>query len=177
MQMDTEHIVLSRMMSKTGQVVSRHSYDDGAAQIGWWKGRTVETNRQRFVAKTIAGDDVVIDRATGLIWAADGNGIGCNTGSEETMQIQLAYALGLSFAGFGDWRLPNIKELASIVDFGRYNPAIDPLFLNTQTDRPFWSSTTYHNVPTSAFYVDFASGWTYFVTKAQPHYMRAVRTL
>lgn len=33
-----------------------------------------------------------------------------------------------NFAGHSDWRVPNKKELESIVDAGRFNPAIDPAF-------------------------------------------------
>jgi hypothetical protein len=39
------------------------------------------------------------------------------------------------FAGHRDWRLPNLRELGSIVDYGRYNPAIDPAF-NTGCGEP-----------------------------------------
>jgi len=33
----------------------------------------------------------------------------------------------LSFTGHDDWRLPNVRELQSIVDYGRANQAIDPV--------------------------------------------------
>lgn len=40
----------------------------------------------------------------------------------------LAYCENLTFAGHDDWRLPNIRELQSIVDYGRFTLAIDPHF-------------------------------------------------
>lgn len=49
---------------------------------------------------------------------------------------------GISAGGFSDWRLPNVKELMSIVDYGRVSPAIDPIFDNCQS-YDYWSGTTY----------------------------------
>src|SRR2546426_673408 len=61
---------------------------------------------------------------------------------------------GIGFAGFNDWRLPNVRELLSIIDYGRLNPSVDPAFNKdvspgctvftcsaTQLP-PYWSSTT-----------------------------------
>ncbi len=63
----------------------------------------------------------------------------------------LEYAENLEYAGYNDWRLPNVKELHSIVDY-RYapdardknmrRPAIDPVFELTKAESWFWSSTT-----------------------------------
>ncbi|MDA3823753.1 MAG: DUF1566 domain-containing protein [Bacteroidales bacterium] len=73
-------------------------------------------------------------------------------------QDALAYAENMEFAGNSDWRLPDAKELQSLVDYTRSpattgSAAIDPLFSSTQItneagedDFPFyWSSTTHAN--------------------------------
>lgn len=177
MQMDSEHIVLSRLLPKTGQTQPFKSGDDGHLEKGWWKNRPVVTNRERFVAKTINGDDVVIDRATGLMWAADGNESGSDMGDKLIWIEVCLYAEQLIFAGFSDWRIPNIVELVSIVDFGRYNPAIDPLFVNTHLDTRYWSATTVHNTTTAAFYVEFTNGGAYYIDKGNASYIRCVRSL
>ncbi len=96
------------------------------------------------------GDGTVTDRATGLTWMQADSGQGMNW--EEALQ----YANDLELAGYDDWRLPNAKELQSIVDYSRspdttQSPAIDPLFDTTsieneagEKDWPFfWTSTTH----------------------------------
>lgn len=98
------------------------------------------------------GDETVSDLATGLMWMKADNGNGLN------WEEALAYAEGLELAGYSDWRLPDVKELQSIVDYSRSpatsnSPAIDPVFNCTQitneageTDYPaYWSNTTHAN--------------------------------
>jgi hypothetical protein len=61
------------------------------------------------------------------------------------------------YAGHCDWRLPNVKELQSIVDYGRNNPTIDPAFGPT-APAAYWSSTSYVGAPVAAWAVDFYIG-------------------
>ena len=110
-------------------------------------------------------DGTITDRATGLMWTKTDSGRGLN------WEQALAYAGNLKLAGHADWRLPNAKELQSIVDYTRI-PAINPLFqLSTLPDHnhPFyWTSTTHLDGPPdrqgSAVYVSFgrALGWMQF---------------
>ena len=64
----------------------------------------------------------------------------------------LAYAENLKLAGHDDWRLPNAKELQSIVDYTRapdaadksaLGPALHPIFQLTDPESYFWTSTTH----------------------------------
>jgi hypothetical protein len=110
------------------------------------------------------GNGTITDRATGLTWTQNDNGDGV------IWDEALSYCEALNLGGTGDWRLPNIKELQSIVDFSRSpdatnSPAIDPLFTLTpivdelgQNDWGYWSSTTlinYANRVSSATYISF----------------------
>jgi len=114
----------------------------------------------------------VSDEATGLMWMQDDNG------EPLSWEDALEYAETSVFAGYTDWRLPDAKELQSIVDYTRSpattaSAAIDPLFNCSQiTDEggnlnfPFyWTSTTHASVSPSpgeqAVYVCFgeALGW------------------
>ena len=66
----------------------------------------------------------------------------------------LSYAENTEHAGHDDWRLPNAKELQTIVDY-TYAPdaldpalrraALDPMFDLTETESWFWTSTTHYD--------------------------------
>ena len=106
------------------------------------------------------------DHATGLTWAKTDSGKGMN------WEDALAYSEELRLAGFDDWRLPNAKELQSIVDYSRCpdvtdTPAVDPIFLTSaiknelgQKDYPsFWTSTSHaHQGGRASSAVYFAFG-------------------
>ena len=68
------------------------------------------------------GDGTISDASTGLMWQQDDNGEGLD------WEHALAYCSDLDLGGSGDWRLPNVKELQSIVDYSGSFPAIDNLF-------------------------------------------------
>ncbi len=122
------------------------------------------------------GDGTVSDRASGLMWAQADSGFGMN------WQEALAWVEQRNveaYLGHDDWRLPEAKELHSLVDYTRSpdthsSAAIDPLFVTTAItneggaiDYPFfWTSTTHLDGPTDirgsfAVYVAFgrALGW------------------
>lgn len=81
------------------------------------------------------GDGTISDLNSGLMWAQDDDGVTLD------WEDALAYAESSELANYSDWRLPNVKELQTIVDYSRsptatesenVGPAIDPLFSCTQ---------------------------------------------
>ena len=99
------------------------------------------------------GDCTVTDRATGLVWSQSDSGVGMDWASALAW---VAAKNSSNYLGHSDWRLPNAKELQSIVDYGRSpdttgSAAIDPVFgvtsitnENGKLDYPFyWTSTTH----------------------------------
>jgi len=103
--------------------------------------------KNRFVDN---GDGTVSDQATGLMWAQADSSKTLNWGEA------LAYAESLRVAGHADWRLPNAKELQSIVDYtrapdaqdaARRGPAIERIFQITSDESYFWTSTTHLEGP------------------------------
>lgn len=106
------------------------------------------------------GDGTVSDLATGLQWAK------ADSPTEMNWEQALAYAEGLTLAGHDDWRLPNAKELQSIVDYTRApdatipaqrGPAIDPIFVVAEVESYAWTGTTHLDgpQPSQAVYVCF----------------------
>ena len=141
--MMTEQTILSRGLPKTDQTVVYQSGDDGSKQAGWWMGLTIAANRVRFEPKTIGSDVILRDNATGLIWVQDGNSSGAYNGNAIKWTSAIAYLEALDFAGFTDWRLPNVMELFSIMRFLGGADGFYPEFDNIKTADSYWSSTTY----------------------------------
>jgi hypothetical protein len=115
------------------------------------------------------GDGTVTDGGTGLMWQRQDNG------SAYTWVNALAYCEGLSLGGQSDWRLPNIKELRSIVDDSRYNPAIDTSVFPGTSSSYYWSSSSYAHYAYDAWQVDFYSGGVLSNDKIYGLYARCVR--
>lgn len=107
----------------------------------------------------------ISDSATGLMWQQADSMKGIN------WQEALKYAQTFKLGGYDDWRLPNAKELQSILDYTRSpetsrSPAIDPIFQTSsllnearEKDYPYyWSSTTHLDGPVpekNAVYIAF----------------------
>ena len=105
------------------------------------------------------GDGTVTDDATGLMWAQDDSGVDVPGGlnwEEALAWVETQNAAG--YLGHSDWRLPNVKELQSIVDYTRSpattgSAAIDPVFDTTPITNEagaedyafYWSGTTHAN--------------------------------
>jgi len=107
------------------------------------------------------GNGTITDRASGLMWM--------KTDSGKTMNWKeaLEYAENLDHAGYDDWRVPNVKELQSIVDYSRAPDAtsmsaraaaIDPIFDVTEVESWYWTSTT-HLENQFGYYVCFGQGF------------------
>ena len=81
---------------------------------------------------------------------------------------------GTGYAGHNDWRIPNVRELQSIVDYGLFSPAIDPIFGST-TASSYWSSTTTALILSDAWSVSFDIGFVGAFGKGGALVVRAVR--
>ena len=106
----------------------------------------------------------ITDNCTNLIWQKCSKGLSgsdCGTGTIETEYwvAALSYCEGLDFAGSTNWRLPNIKELMSIIDFQNSEPSINPTYFPATQPNTYWSSTTVIFSTANARDVGFDSGY------------------
>lgn len=81
---------------------------------------------------------------------------------------------GTGYAGHNDWRIPNVRELQSIVDYGRFEPSLDPI-LRPTSGGYYWSSSTIASLPSAAWVVGFGAGGVTGVFKVDTSFVRAVR--
>ena len=139
------------------------------------------TQGERFTrSEPVASEPVVTDSITGLAWQgcpAGLSGAGCTLGSAgtHTWQAALAYCEDLDWGGSTDWRLPDVKELGSIVDDRRVSPSIDVAAFPGTPSGYFLSSSSYAGNLAYAWYVTFSSGHVGFDAKGPGFYLRCVR--
>lgn len=130
-----------RVLPKTGQTTSYRDGDDGYFQKGWFDG-------PRF--KDV-GDGTIVDNATGLMWGKDANGDTGYGGQVNLWAFAIDYATALSFAGYTGWRLPNVFELMSLLDYELPSLTFNTIIQNTG-GKGFWTSTTNAGVTADAWF-------------------------
>lgn len=143
------------------------------------------------------GDGTVTDNNTGLMWEKkDDNNMDPlhdqDTGYSwvAAFTVHIAGLNAMNFGGYSDWRLPNVKELQSIVNYGRVKPAVSPEFNTACTPggtlasgssctatqaSSYWTSTTYVASPPGAWVVGFDEGLVVANSKHLTLRVRAVR--
>ena len=112
---------------------------------------------------TDKGDGTILDKFTKLIWKKCAQGLSgddCATGSVAIINWQqaLQQANNSTFAGKSDWRLPNIKELSSLVRHNCYVPAINEALFPNADNGGFWSSSPFLSRSNEVWVVIFGDG-------------------
>lgn len=148
-------------VAKTGQYTSYEDYDDAYYEqgVGWPDPRFTDN-----------GDGTATDNLTGLIWLLDN----CCFGYINWVTA-LSFCNGLADGQCGltdgsqaaDWRLPNIRELQSLIDFGLTLPALPYRHpFGPLPSVSYWTSTTATHSIDNAWYMDLDRGGTGSVSKS-----------
>ncbi len=116
----------------------------------------------------MAGNGTVLDTETGLTWQQE------YAADYYTWAEAKTYCAGLNLEG-GGWRLPNMKELQTLVDESRFNPAIDVNFFPGTPSDSFWSSSPVAGVASGAWIVNFYNGFTDLYDVSNTYRVRCVR--
>jgi hypothetical protein len=158
------------VVPKTGQTTSYAIGDDGDLQKG------VAWPNPRFTDNL---DGTVTDNLTGLIWLKNANCFG-----EKSWDQALSDSNGLADgqcglsdgSNTGDWRLPNHKELFSLVDADNWTPALPSghPFTNVQS-LTYWSSTTFAVSTYMAWCMYMDVGYVGYNGKSNDDYVWPVR--
>jgi hypothetical protein len=139
------------------------------------------------------GDGTIIDNNTGLVWeklSMDGtvHDVGNAYTWDQAFSGHVATLnSGAGLAGHTDWRLPNVKELQSIVNYERFGPAVSSAFntgcmsgctvltCSCTASSFYWSSTTEASGPGDAWVVFFKDGDVVVFGKNVFGFVRGVR--
>ena len=105
------------------------------------------------------GDGTVTDNLTGLTWVKNGAIL---PEWEYDWYEALEFCNDLNLADHDDWRMPNVKEMLSLIDYEKFGPALpaDHPFENISSHR-YWTSTTDNEQPINAFavYIRYGLVW------------------
>jgi len=148
---------------KTGQTRKHMTADDGDLRFGkpWPEPRFTEN-----------GDGTVTDRLSGLMWTRNAD----RADGKIDWEQAILGAGSCTDGGFTDWRVPNRNELESLIDLGRYGPALPEgnHFTGVQPSY-YWTSTTPANNEDHAWVIHFYIGLVSHDDKAGSHYVWYVR--
>jgi hypothetical protein len=182
-------LVLNRFQA-TGQTTCWNSSGSVISCTG--TGHDGDIQAGGALAYTDNGDGTITDNNTGLMWeklSQDGSIHDENNFYtwDNAFAVKVATLNAGGFAGHSDWRLPNVRELQSIINYGVANPAVSPAF-NTScapsctvttcsctVSGSYWSSSTAAGFPRYAWFVMFAGGDMSGDFKTQSYWVRAVR--
>jgi len=167
------------LVEKTGQITSYSATggEDGDLKKG------VKWPNPRFT-----DNGTVTDRLTKLIWLKNANAFDVRTWVQA---LSDANTLASGSHGLtdgskaGDWRLPNVKELQSLIDFAYFQPALSSAsgtskwtngdaFIVVQSGA-YWSSTTYSGTAANAWFVNLFDGAVYHVSLTSAYFVWPVR--
>ena len=122
-------------------------------------------------AGALLAGEMAVDHRTGLTWQ--------DNRFVESERVTYAQAeklcKELRLGKFDDWRIPTIKELNSIIDYKKYDPAILDGFSIAESSY-YWSSTQYMGDPDKVWGIDFKDGAADANGKAYDRRIRCVRT-
>jgi hypothetical protein len=132
----------------------------------------------RYVVNAAKG--TVLDQRTGLMWkrCVEGrSGAACGLGSPAYLNwgAALRRAEASAFAGYKDWRVPNSKELQSLVEVACYGPAINATVFPNDPSYLVWASSPYADSANDAWQVHFYIGHSFEFGRSNGGAVRLVR--
>ncbi|GAK55422.1 hypothetical protein Despr_2905 [Candidatus Vecturithrix granuli] len=155
------------------RVIQRNGFNHPAdyAHIGL-SGSITGTFSHKYDLRTFYGEQVIIDHVTGLMWQQ----AAAEFVPGGRVQTHIEQVNAHRYAGYSDWRLPTIEELASLLESPQKGiDFLDPLF-----DLPFWfclSADTVAGQPSAPWVVLFEDGYVLNYSMDDDFYLLLVRSI
>lgn len=131
------------------------------------------------VLNPVGISSVTVDNVTGLMWVTNpmtDAGFNGKHNWESALTSCTVTLNGMAYAGYTDWRLPNMRELLSIGDYGKTTaPCVDATYFPGTFSDYYWTSTTKVSDTLYARYVTFSSCSGNVGLKTNSAYVRCVR--
>jgi hypothetical protein len=171
----------SSLVQRTGQQVCFDAGGNLKASAGSGQDGEIKAGGQppdqRF---TDNGDGTVLDNVTNLVWLKNANPFGFRVWAEalELCNLLCAGKFGLTDKSErGNWRLPNVREIESLVDYNQRGPCL-PQGHPFRNLRPssYWTSTSVTSAPTEAMFIILGVGPSIFDSKEHPFFVWPVRS-
>ncbi|OGR94316.1 MAG: hypothetical protein A2016_04660 [Elusimicrobia bacterium GWF2_62_30] len=130
-----------------------------------------------YTVMYISGSSVTVDNVTGLMWLTDPTLEGLTTYTWENALAACAVSINMvNVAGYNNWRLPTVREMATIVDYGKnVSDAVNTAAFYNTGGANVWTSTTYAGDPTTAWLVALYDGYVGKAAKTLSYRVRCVR--
>ena len=169
---ETESIT---QLPQTGQEISYAVGDDGDVQAG------VRWPEPRF---TDNGDGTVTDMLTGLMWLKDGGCLSKKSWSDALNAVSdfntapLQYGCAGYAGAYTDWRVPDIREIESLINYGVADTSgwLNISGFTNIRSSYYWSSTTYQS-GIQAWVINMLDGKEMLASKKKGNYVLAVRVM
>lgn len=180
-----ENNISAFLLSESGQntcydVAGNEIERPASGQALYGQDGCFQINPFSFSKEQMKDSEVVTDNNTGLMWEIKSQDSAAFNGADRlfTLTEAQAYVAELnrrSFNGFTDWRLPNVQELRSIVNYADRIPAIDKSVFPDTAPAFYWSCQPY--VPNPALYwgIYFGYGCAICYNRNTHFRVRAVR--
>ena len=131
----------------------------------------------------VHGDGTVTDTLTSLMWMQCSlgqtylSGECTGSASDHSWQGALELSEDYTFATYSDWRLPNIKELSSLVARDRHEPAINSTIFPSTSSRSHWSASPHAENTDLGWMINFSGGYDVFYYRGHGYVARLVRDI